>query len=182
MANEKFDTAHFDARRASQAQYQQRLAQLGIAPNPSVPVIRPTGGDDPHGDRIAQREQQRILDRNARTQATLARTTLADREAALGAGRIDARTADVNAVRARMKQLGLSDLGALVNEPPPAQPVVRPQAPDPTSGANRIESEARAWLDYANRGGRVTAEDIDDSRVFARYAALRYANVPGQWG
>jgi hypothetical protein len=177
------DTARFDAMKASPAQVRERLRQLGIHANRSVVEYGPPGTDDPQAVRIAHREQARILARDARQQARAAAATAVVEGALLDRGRIDGRTATADDVRARARQLGIAinPVTDALRDPPKQQLAARPDAPDPTSTAARIEREARELLGYVARGGRVDARTIEDPQVAARFMALRFAN-PGQWG
>lgn len=167
----------FNAMQATPEQIRQRLAAAGVVLDGDLTIAhreepRPTA---------AQRQQQRILDRDARQHARTTAAAEPARAAAITAGRIDARSASGDAVSARMKQLGIAHNRTDIIEPTRPQPA-RAHAPDPTTGAGLIEREARALLARAKRGERIDVRTISDPQVAQRYMDLRFAGGPGQWG
>lgn len=168
----------FDAMKATPEQIRQHLVAAGVVLDGDLTLTH-------HEERRpspAERQQQRILDRDARQRERAAAAAEPARAAAIKAGRIDARSASAEAVRARARQLGLEVGAEDFCEPPPSRPVASATSPDPTTGAGRIDREARALLARANRGERIDVRTISDPQVAQKYMSLRYGGVSGQWG
>ncbi len=178
MMSDDNNGGRFNAMEASHEQVQQYLRLLGL---PGSSVVSSAATPAPHGDRrereIAERAQQRVLNKRAREAAHTARL-----EAALKAerGRIDGRTSSAAAVEERTRQLGLDtiSLGPFREVAPPQPPAPHHEADEHRAVDAAIDAAARELLRLEQRGMRIDAREIADKRVFSRYLNLKLG-APG---
>jgi hypothetical protein len=166
------DNGRFNALSASHDQVKQRLRQLGIGDGATILPGAEAFAPRTDERRLAEKNQARILARDARAKAYAARIRA---EVVARDGRVDCRTATADAAQQRIRQLGISTAGLeplrdARPPPPPATPEESPAAID-----SKIEQAARELLRLEHSGVRGDAREITDQRVFRRYVALKFS-------